>query len=443
MKKVLLSAFAALACVATASADEVTYDFVNNTYGMTRLSGTTSEYNPDPFTVEGDGMVTIDLVGGTRLWSDGLRFYKNSSYSINVNGGEMTKIVINYKNDAAGNGFDFKEGQAGTYTLESKVGTWEGSSSAVSFSCNIAKSNVAISSITVTYTGGTQDTRKDAGLEFSDEKVSAVLGEAFTAPDLTKATNAPVTFSSDKETVATVDAATGAVTIVGVGTARITATAEANEEYKAGSASYLLTVTKPVVTKPVELATAMSDGKFVIYTPQGVAKNYTGSNAYGYLFLESVTPADNKFDVNEDYFIEFTATANGYTMKDIRGKYLGMDATHFGSFNFYDTPDAEGSNCYWTVTFSGTDVKIENTGRAGAYISYKQYNEDWELTTTDTADQPLVNLYKEAGTSSIEETVADENAPVEYFNLQGIRVNNPENGLYIRRQGNTVTKVIR
>ena len=96
-----------------------------------------------------------------------------------------------------------------------------------------------------------------------------------------------------------------------------------------------------------------------------------------------------------------------------------------------------------TVTFSGTDVKIENTGRAGAYISYKQYNEDWELTTTDAADQPLVNLYKEAGTSSIEENVADENAPVEYFNLQGIRVNNPENGLYIRRQGNTVTKVIR
>jgi len=36
----------------------------------------------------------------------------------------------------------------------------------------------------------------------------------------------------------------------------------------------------------------------------------------------------------------------------------------------------------------------------------------------------------------------DENAPVEYFNLQGIRVANPENGLYIRRQGNKVEKVI-
>ena len=34
-----------------------------------------------------------------------------------------------------------------------------------------------------------------------------------------------------------------------------------------------------------------------------------------------------------------------------------------------------------------------------------------------------------------------ENAPVEYFNLQGVRVANPENGLYIRRQGNKVEKI--
>lgn len=38
--------------------------------------------------------------------------------------------------------------------------------------------------------------------------------------------------------------------------------------------------------------------------------------------------------------------------------------------------------------------------------------------------------------------IAAENAPVEYFNLQGVRVDNPANGLYIRRQGNNVTKVI-
>lgn len=36
--------------------------------------------------------------------------------------------------------------------------------------------------------------------------------------------------------------------------------------------------------------------------------------------------------------------------------------------------------------------------------------------------------------------IAADNAPAEYFNLQGVRVANPENGLYIVRQGGKVSK---
>lgn len=39
-------------------------------------------------------------------------------------------------------------------------------------------------------------------------------------------------------------------------------------------------------------------------------------------------------------------------------------------------------------------------------------------------------------------TVDNADAPVEYYNLQGVRVAVPSHGLYIRRQGNTATKVI-
>lgn len=38
--------------------------------------------------------------------------------------------------------------------------------------------------------------------------------------------------------------------------------------------------------------------------------------------------------------------------------------------------------------------------------------------------------------------IEENNAPVEYFNLQGVRVDNPANGLYIMRQGNKATKVL-
>ncbi len=458
MKKFLLSAFAALACVATASADEATFTFTGegDAYGLTRTSDNNANYYQTG-TVLKEGAVEIAILGdgdsskeygnGVRLWTDGLRVMKKSGFTITAGTANITNIVITTTKNNGPASFDVNTTESFTVnTTNTKEGTWDGSAASVKLINNATKGlkgTVGITTIKVTYSeGGVADTRKDADLEFSDAKVSVVLGEAFTEPQLTKATTAPVTFASDKETVATVDATTGKVTIIAAGTARITATAEANDEYKAGSASYLLTVTKPVELTTVELATAMSDGKFAIHTAEGVAKNYTGSNAYGYLYLESVTVADNMFEVNKDYLIEFTNTDKGYTMKDCKGNFLGMDATHFGSFNFYDSADAEGSNCYWTVTFNGNDVKIENVGRTGAYISYQQYKNDWEIVTTDKADKPLVNLYKEKGTSAIESVVVDENAPVEYFNLQGVRVANPENGLYIRRQGNTVTKVI-
>jgi len=288
------------------------------------------------------------------------------------------------------------------------------------------------------------ETRQPAGLGFSESKVTLTFGDEFVAPTFTKATTAAVTFTSDNEEVATVNATTGEVEILAVGSARITASAEANDEYLAGTASYLIVVTKPVVTKTVTLATEISNGQFAIVTPKGVAKNYTGSNSsYGYLYLEAVEIANNTFECNEDYLITFTRTDNGYTMVDNRGIFLGMDASHFGAINFYDAADAEGSNCYWNVEFTGTDAKVSNAGRTDGFLSYKEYNGDWEIVTTDGADKPLVQLYKvDDGESGIDAVVVDENAPVEYYNLQGIRVANPDNGIYIRRQGNKVTKVL-
>jgi len=45
--------------------------------------------------------------------------------------------------------------------------------------------------------------------------------------------------------------------------------------------------------------------------------------------------------------------------------------------------------------------------------------------------------------SAVNNVVVEEenNAPVEYYNLQGVRVDNPSNGIFIRRQGSKVSKV--
>ena len=47
-----------------------------------------------------------------------------------------------------------------------------------------------------------------------------------------------------------------------------------------------------------------------------------------------------------------------------------------------------------------------------------------------------------AGTGRIEETGAENNTEPEYFDLRGIRVPNPGNGIYVRRTGNKTDKVI-
>ena len=46
-----------------------------------------------------------------------------------------------------------------------------------------------------------------------------------------------------------------------------------------------------------------------------------------------------------------------------------------------------------------------------------------------------------SGIEKVTVTNEDADAPVEYYNMQGVRVQNPAQGLYIRRQGNRVEKV--
>ena len=99
---------------------------------------------------------------------------------------------------------------------------------------------------------------------------------------------------------------------------------------------------------------------------------------------------------------------------------------------------------------------------AAAFVAdpekYRQYVE-FELTAptkvwlghgkdSNTGDQywhPWADVklekWDEAASSGIAGVeVEDENAPVEYYNLQGVRVANPENGLYIVKQGKKVSK---
>ncbi|MCH5325612.1 MAG: leucine-rich repeat protein [Duncaniella sp.] len=81
-----------------------------------------------------------------------------------------------------------------------------------------------------------------------------------------------------------------------------------------------------------------------------------------------------------------------------------------------------------TGAFTGVDKTIPVMVPAEAVEAYKTAAEWKEFT----------NYNNESGIASI---IAD-GAEAEYYNLNGVRVDNPSAGVYIRKQGNTVTKVI-
>lgn len=110
----------------------------------------------------------------------------------------------------------------------------------VKFILTSAKASYYVSKITLTpkTTSGGGSDLTDRNLSFGETKsFDAEVGGTFFAPELTGETDG-VTYASDNGDVASVDAQTGAVTINGMGHATITASADADATYKAGSAFY-------------------------------------------------------------------------------------------------------------------------------------------------------------------------------------------------------------
>lgn len=135
----------------------------------------------------------------------------------------------------------------GAFTVYSISITGVTSNPKITFSGKQAsKSRFFLDDVVVTQTttsgGGGETTLTDRELSFGETKsFDAEVGGTFSAPTLTGATEGAtdgVTYTSSNETVASVNASTGAVTIKGMGYAKITASAGANETYNAGSAFY-------------------------------------------------------------------------------------------------------------------------------------------------------------------------------------------------------------
>lgn len=325
--------------------------------------------------------------------------------------------------------------------------------------------NYQISSITITYNKDGV-VKEAAALKFAETEFNVMLGSEFTAPELTKATTAPAIYSSSNEEVATVDEETGNVTIIAAGQTTITATTAENEAYYAGEASYTINVVdgSKKAKSIAEIITFEDDAQFVVDFPMTVAfKSYYNTFATdGENFIQIYDKAQPDYNVGDvipagwvtkyklynsttpellpvstlpeaTETVEFTpAIVTEVTNADVNKvlKLQGVvlaEASPAGKANF-------------TGTVNGVEFNFRNNYEK-ASVEAGTYDITFVVTIYQNAPSLYVIEYSQ-DTSGIESVEADDNAPVEYFNLQGVRVANPENGLFIRRQGNKVEKVV-
>lgn len=438
MNKILrISLFSLLAMLSCGLyAQTATFDFTGDeAYGMPLLSGSTQEYNQDPYNCS-EGNVTLTLAGRTRWWAGSpnhLRTYSGSTVTVSVPDNYIiTSIVFTSTNNTAKN----LSTTVGTYD---NGGTWTGTANSVDFACSETS---RFSTIEVTYQDATEPVKKNPGLVFSETDVTATIGEPFTAPTLTKETTAEVTYSSDNEEVATVDAQTGEVTIVALGTAKITAQAAENDEYAAGSASYTITVKNPVfteVTLPYSETFKDDQGSFVIEDVNLSDLTYVWKHDnYGYM-KASAYAGQNK--ASESWLISPTIDMTNIkeatlTFDQCINKFFGTvgdEATLWvkedgGNWNqiviTYPELPTEGNWAEFETqtvdltSYAGKKIKI-----GFKYTSTEQAAGTWEIKNVSVTG--LVT-----GINKVENDTEDANAPA--YNLAGQRVNKSYQGIVIK-----------
>ncbi len=398
------------------------------------------------------------------------------------------------------------------------------------------KYNAQISKVVFEMGQGGSSTLIDAGLVFASETINATLGEAVPANALTKGTDAAVVYTSSNVEVATVDAATGEVTLVAAGTTTIKAATEATEKYKAGEASYTLVVVDPNAKKPANLAFA--NATVSVDLSEAVPANaltkdtdaavvYTSSNvevatvdaatgevtlvAAGTTTIKAATEATETYEAGEAtytltvmdkaeivYENDGKTEASGFTFEVVEGenpwqfssfgmtgnafKIAGKTADAYAvspvfdltnrikpisitqtfAYNFITVAQVpeyftiavrEEGATEWTVLTAAPAPEAMNKWTyvddyvidLGAYEGKKiqigyHYVADGTVCGGWQIKNFLVKGKKSSAVSDI--TVEDSDAPVVYYNMQGVRVANPANGLYIRVQGKKATKVL-
>lgn len=439
MKKFLLS-IATVALGLSAYAGTVTFDFKADTYGLPAYNvdnGNDTPYAPMDAVIK-NGVVEITLGytvqvsedgkeisdGGWRIWSDGLRAYYKRVPTFTVkttNGDNITKVSWN-----AVSGATFA--LAGT---TENITNWIGSEASVTFNYT-GNANKAVESITVVYGEAASEDPEPEVKEFTVAEALAYLaegesGEAIVTGIVSEVTNFNATYGSITYYIVDKEGDMDALQIYG-GLGLNGAKFASMNDLPVGSTVQV----------------------------QGKLKNYT--NADGEVIPEmDMNSVILKLQYPEDYEPEPTPEGiisvsealdliiGGYSGEaTVEGYIIDIEevSTNYGNATYTIADDADamtGLVVFRGKYIDGEAFTSEDQIELGAKVVVKGTLVYYNNETPEFTSGSVILSYEVAGVESLE---IDLNAPVVYYNLQGMRVDNPSTGLYIIRQGNKSVKAI-
>ena len=238
--------------------------------------------------------------------------------------------------------------------------------------------------------------KESVTLNWSASTCDAILGVENQFPTLstTPADLAGVTYSSSNEEVATINATTGAVELVGGGTTDIVASFEETDDYYAAEAKYTLTVlattedTWNLVTDASTLK--VGDEVIIAAAEASVAMSTTqNSNNRGVALVvkgENTLTATNQVQV---FTLEAGSSEGTFAFNTGAG-YLWAASN---SSNHLKTGDLLNDHASWTITIAEGVTSVVATNSTNRNVM--QYNESSQLFSCySSASQKPLALYK-------------------------------------------------
>ena len=228
-------------------------------------------------------------------------------------------------------------------------------------------------------------------ITFANAAVSKTYGDAkFTEAATLTEGEGDVTYSSNNTAVATVNPTTGEVTIVGVGTATITATAaKVPGKWAEASTSYTLTVAKKSVTVTADDKSMTYGGTVPALTFTHTASDLVGTDTVDALGVTLTTTGSSTSNVGT-YDITGTSNSAKYAVTVTEGTLTINKADHAA----ISVADTVFSNMVVTgEQTKSVDLSAQIAGIAGATYGEPTKGEGSMITDASMSDKQLTITY--------------------------------------------------